>query len=104
MQDTVVKVRASVRLLPTKEGGRTSPVRGCYRPNHNFFGPDNREMTVGSIDLPEGVELHPGQSMEVIIDFWSWPRLAREVYPGRVWSIQEGPRLVGIGFITEVLN
>lgn len=53
-------VRANVRLLPTSESGRMTPIRGSYRPNHNFFGPDSRNTKVGFIDLPEGTELHPG--------------------------------------------
>jgi len=60
MDDERILVRANIRLLSTAEGGRTTPIRGSYRPNHNFFGPDDRNMTVGFIDLPEGKELHPG--------------------------------------------
>ena len=99
-----VTVRAEVRLLPTSEGGRTGPVSGSYRPNHNFFGPDERNMTIGSIDLPDGIQLHPGEATEVTITFWGWPGLAEQVYPGREWRIQEAMRLVGIGRVIEVLG
>src|SRR4051812_23406594 len=88
-----IVARAEVRLLPASQGGRTGPVRGSYRPNHNFFGADNRDMTMGVIDLPADTELHPGQSIEVTIAFIGWPGLAGQVYPGRQWRIQEGPRL-----------
>jgi hypothetical protein len=42
--DDKVRVRASIRFLATAEGGRASPLAGggSYRPNHNFFGPDER--------------------------------------------------------------
>jgi hypothetical protein len=30
-------VRANIRLLTAADGGRTTSVRGSYRPNHNFF-------------------------------------------------------------------
>ena len=104
MSDRSVLVRAKIRLLPTAEGGRTSPVRGgSYRPNHNFFGPDSRTMTIGSIDLPDGTELHPGESIELPIVFCSWPGLNSQIYPGREWRIQEGAQLVGIGTVLEVL-
>ena len=99
-----VTVRAEVRLLPTAESGRKTPVRGSYRPNHNFFGPDNLEMTIGFIELPEGVELHPDQSIELPITFWWWPGLEGQIYPGREWRIQEGHRLIGNGKIIEVLG
>ncbi len=99
-----VSVRAEVRLLPTSEGGRVGPIRGSYRPNHNFFGPDDRNMSVGSIDLPDGSELHPGQSTQVAITFLGWPGLRAQIYPGREWRIQEGLHLVGIGKVIEILS
>lgn len=99
-----ITVRAEVRLLPTSESGRTVPIRGSYRPNHNFFGPDNRTMAVGSIDLPAGSELRPGEATEVTITFFAWPSLAPHIYPGREWRIQEGGRLVAIGRVIEVLS
>ena len=103
-QDRLIKVVASVALLATEKGGRSGSIRGSYRPNHNFFGPDNREMTIGSVDLPTNGELQPGHSMEVIISFWWWPGLAGEIYPGREWSIQEGLRVVGTGTVIKVLE
>lgn len=99
-----IKVVATVTLVATDQGGRTGPIRGSYRPNHNFFGPDNREMAVGFIDLPEGVELTPGQSIETPISVWSWPRLAAEVHAGTEWTIQEGAKVVGFGKVLEVMG
>lgn len=103
-QDGFIHVMASVTLLATDSGGRTSSIRGSYRPNHNFFGPENREMTIGFIDLPDGVELQPGHSIEVPISFWSWPRIAGEIHTGREWTIQEGSKVVGFGKVIEVLE
>jgi translation elongation factor EF-Tu-like GTPase len=98
-----IHVRANIRLLPTAESGRATPIRGSYRPNHNFFGPEDRNMTVGFIDLPEGVELHPGESIELRIILSNWPGLEAQIFPGREWRIQEGARLVGIGTVLEIL-
>ncbi|HWL83758.1 MAG TPA: hypothetical protein VNR89_22610 [Roseomonas sp.] len=103
MHDNVILVKANIRLLPSAESGRTVPISGSYRPNHNFFGPDDRTMTVGFIELPDGTELHPGESIELSIAFWKRPGLEGEVYPGRAWRIQEGAKLVGIGTVIEVL-
>ena len=86
--------------MPTSGSGRTIPIRGSYRLNHNFFEPDNRDMTVGFIDLPDGIELHPGERIDLPIMFWNQPGLRDQIYPGREWRIQEGPKLVGIGTIT----
>lgn len=101
---SIVTVKAEVRLLSTSEGGRIGPIRGSYRPNHNFFGPNDRDMTVGFIDLPDGSELHPGQSMKATITFSGWPGLSDQLYQGRKWRIQEGARLVGFGRVIEVLS
>ncbi len=103
MSDETVSVRANVRLLSTAEGGRASSIKGSYRPNHNFFGPDDRDMTMGRIDLPVDTELHPGDSIDLLITLWNWPGLEGQIYPGREWRIQEGAKLVGIGTILEVL-
>lgn len=102
-KSATISVRAEVRLLPPSKGGRTNPVRGSYRPNHNFFGPDDIEMTIGSIDFPQDAELEPGESMELPITFWRWPGLEEQLYPGREWRIQEGLRLVGVGKVIEIL-
>lgn len=103
MSDDTVSVRANVRLLSTAEGGRASSIKGSYRPNHNFFGPDDRDMTIGCIDLPADTELHPGASIDLPITLWRWPGLEGQIYPGREWRIQEGAKLIGIGTILEVL-
>ena len=103
MNDGDLLIRAHVRLLPAVEGGRTAPVRGSYRPNHNFFGSDARKMATGFLDLPNGTELHPGESIELTIRFWNCPELKDQIYPGREWRIQEGGRLVGFGTVLEIL-
>ncbi|MEQ1673413.1 MAG: hypothetical protein ABL893_21410 [Hyphomicrobium sp.] len=103
MNEESILVMARIRLLPAADGGRKTPIRGSYRPNHNFFEPDNRNMTMGLVDLPEGTELSPGGSLDVPIMFCNWPGLHDQLYPGRQWRIQEGPKLVGFGTIIEVL-
>jgi hypothetical protein len=60
-------------------------------------------MTIGFIEVPEGTELRPGQSIELPITLWWWPGLEGQIYAGREWRIQEGLHLVGIGKIIEVL-
>ena len=54
--------------------------------------------------LPDGVELHPGESIETLVRFFPWSRLAGELYPEREWIIQEGPRVVGFGRVVEVVR
>lgn len=60
-------------------------------------------MTIGFVELSEGSELRPGVSIEVTINFVNWSGLDGQIYLGRQWRIQEGPKLVGIGTILEVV-
>ena len=101
---TEARVRASVRLLSVAEGGRPGPIKGSYRPNHNFFGPDNRNMLVGLIELRDGEELQPGESAVFEIEFLNWSALRPELRPGTAWLIQEGAQVVGVGTVLEILS
>lgn len=99
-----IRVRAHFRLLPTAESGRTVPVSGSYRPNHNFGAADNREMDVAFIEFADGEALQPGEATERDLTFWDRPGLNEVLTPGREWRIQEGPRLVGFGTVLEILG
>ena len=96
-------IRAKIELLSTQDGGRKKPLRGpvSYRPNHNFFGENDREMLMGPIELAEGQSIAPGESVDVNMTLWLWPPLVSELRVGQRWRIQEGAQLVGWG---EVLN
>lgn len=105
MIDDQVRVRATIRFLSTEEGGRSSPLGGgSYRPNHNFFGPDDRDMCMGFIELPEGQQVAPGDTIQTEINLWIYPAVKSEISVGRQWRIQEGSRLVAVGTILEVLD
>jgi hypothetical protein len=101
MEDRRITVRAYIRLLPGCQGSR----QGKWRPNHNFLQPGDPDpdMAIGQIDVPEGTALHPGESIERVMTFLYGPRLDGLIMPGREWRIQEGPHLVGIGTILEIL-
>ncbi|NML11023.1 hypothetical protein HHL08_12850 [Sphingobium sp. AR-3-1] len=105
MSDDAILIQASIYLLTSAEGGRRTPLRGesSYRPNHNFRGPDNSRMCVGAIDLAEGEEIAPGETIERDIIMWIWPEINDLIQPGREWLIQEGAQVVGHGTILAVL-
>ena len=100
-----VRVRARIHLLATEAGGRATPLAGgtSYRPNHNFFGPDSRAMSIGFIDLPERT-IAPGDTFEAEIRFLMWEGIIDKVSPGRTWRIQEGAKLVGTGEVLDLLD
>lgn len=99
-------IRARIELLATGDGGRATPLFGpvSYRPNHNFYCDENREMCMGKIELGEGQAFAPGQAMDVEIVLLTWPALTQDIRVGRRWRIQEGARLVGWGTVMEVLG
>jgi elongation factor Tu len=101
-----VRVEARIRFLSTEEGGRSSPLRGgvSYRPNHNFFGPDDRDMCVGFIELAEGEYAAPGDTIEKVIALSIFSAVEAEIREGREWRIQEGAKLVAMGTILRVLD
>lgn len=104
MSIDVVRVLAEVRMLATADGGKTCAIRQSYRPNHNFFDTEDAEMTIGFLEIPEGIEVEPGGSITLPISFWAWPGLSEIAVPGREWRIQEGHQVVGIGRVIEVLS
>lgn len=101
-----VRVEARIRFLSAAEGGRVSALRGgsSYRPNHNFFGPDSRDMCVGFIELVEGEHVDPGDTIQKEIAFLISPAIEPEIREGREWRIQEGGKLVAVGTILKVLD
>lgn len=101
MGSGLVQVRAIVRLLPTEQGGRARPVAGSWRPNHNFFDADNRQMATGLMEVSQANPLSPGEERLLDIQFIAWPNDVAFVV-GKEWRIQEGAQLVGWGKIVNV--
>lgn len=61
-------------------------------------------MTPGFIMIPEGVELHPGEMIQLPISLQSWLGIEGRIVPGLEWRIQEGETLVGIGAVIALLD
>lgn len=98
-----LKVRATLSFLSTEEGGRNAGVLSGYRPNHNFGLPDGREFYIGQVDFELGQMIQPGESREVSICFIQGPGLIDKLQLGQTWRIQEGPKLVAIGEVLEIM-
>ena len=91
-------VEAEISFLSTEEGGRKTPVKSGYRPNH-FFGEFGY---MGAIILEE--PLNPGESRNVKVAFLDVKELREELAIGKEWRIQEGGFLVGKGIILKLLS
>jgi hypothetical protein len=97
-----IQVLARVSFLPTEQDGRSAPITGIYRSNHNFGQSESREFYVGQVELPLGTSVNPGESHNLAITFLSGPGLDNLLQVKRTWRIQEGARLVATAEILEV--
>jgi translation elongation factor EF-Tu-like GTPase len=99
-----VRIRARIDFLRTEDGGRSTPLAGGtrYRPNHNLFEPENREMAMGEIVAPPGAIIRPGDSLELEMALGPGC-FAVEIVPGRRWRIQEGAKLVATGTVLALV-
>jgi translation elongation factor EF-Tu-like GTPase len=90
---------ATLRLLPTVEGGRQSAIRkDVYRPQF-FLGLSSASCRVDEIDKEM---LSPGEEGEVEMTLVHPERWGRELRPGTEFEIREGSRVVGHGVIKVV--
>ncbi|WP_448659658.1 hypothetical protein ACPVPU_04000 [Sphingomonas sp. CJ99] len=66
--------------------------------------PYDRDMCMGFIELPEGQQVAPGDTVQTEMTFWIYPAVKPEIWSGRQWRIEEGGKLVAVGTILEVLD
>jgi len=100
-----VRVRARISLLPAHASGRTAPVRGKLSSEPQLWLPQTTvKWTLVSLSLPKASCCVPVNRLAREIRFWSRPGLEDVLVPGREWRIQEGPQLVGIGTVLEILE
>jgi translation elongation factor EF-Tu-like GTPase len=101
--DAAIRVLARIHVLTVKEGGRREPFRGRYRPNHNFGASDNRHFFIGEVEIPDGVNVYPGETHELMVMFLPVIGIAEQLTVGRQWRIQEGGKLVATAEVLSVL-
>ena len=88
---------ADVYVLSKEEGGRHTPFFTNYRPQFYFRTTD----VTGVVTLPEGTEMvMPGDNVSINVELIS-PIAIEE---GTRFSIREGGRTVGSGFVTSIVK
>ena len=102
IDDKPIVVSATIALFAQDKGGRPGPFTKGFRPNHNFCGPDDRFFFIGQIEVEEGDWVYPGETREFKVTFLNARGLCELLFPGRIWRIQEGPRLIGTGTVIEI--
>lgn len=101
--DGPFRILARISMLSTEQGGTSGPRRAKYRPNHNFGAPENRTFYIGQVEIPEGTEILPGTTRDLVVTFFNVRGIAELVKVGVKWRIQEGPNLVANAEVLELL-
>ncbi|MGO9805060.1 MAG: hypothetical protein ACLPTL_16675 [Steroidobacteraceae bacterium] len=99
----LVKVRAVLSVLDSEHGGHRITTQASWRPNHNFGDPDGRSFYIGQVDFGLS-DINPGDTREVLVQFFDGPGLRDLLQPGRTWRIQEGPRLFARAKVVELVG
>jgi elongation factor Tu len=85
------------KLLPTKEGGRTTAIAIYYRPQFEF----RTAVVTGTIELPGGKEnLSPGDSAQVTVKLNQRVAMEKDIE----FNVREGGRTVGTGRVMQIIN
>jgi hypothetical protein len=111
-------IKAEITFLPPSEGGRTKPPilvseTGTYRPHIVIGDPQQRVAIVAGREIretylgivfvsgPDDVSFGEKFEAEAVLMYYPLPE-HDAVVPGATFTIREGPRIVGFGYITHV--
>jgi hypothetical protein len=95
---TLIYISARLHLRTSAEGGRMTPLKTGYRPNHVFIpSADPRGLTtyIGEIQFSNVPLLYPGDTHVVHVKFLRLPQIEKFIQVGRIWWIYEVPKLIG---------
>lgn len=93
---------ADLKYLTTQEGGRTTPAFSGYRPQVKF---DFAEMqTSGQQKFLDKETVYPGDTVKAAIKIISVEYFAHSLTEGLTFDFREGPKIIGLGVITSILN
>ena len=94
----LLEIKAKVKLLPTKDGGRKTGFISGYRPNHVFEYNEMGELLqtyIGDIIFNGNSAIEPGEEKEVTVRFVPSQPIEQYLQKGRIWWLHEGARLIG---------
>lgn len=89
-------VKAKMKLLSSEQGGRKTPFKTGYRPNHVFeyFDSKVKETWIGDIIL-EKEFMNPGEEGIVTVRFLADCPIEKYMNIGRKWWIHEAGHRIG---------
>ena len=94
-------IEAEVTFLAPADGGRSTPAKSGYRPNHLVL-PDY--LTSGHHEYRDKDQVLPGESAITEIWFLSPEQYPKSMSVGKIIRVQEGSRLVGHAKVLKVYN
>ncbi|HLP10435.1 MAG TPA: hypothetical protein VK177_00785 [Flavobacteriales bacterium] len=96
-------VKAKLKLLSTEEGGRKTPFKTGYRPNHVFeyFDSKFKESWIGDVVLDTEL-MYPGEERIVTIRFLADSPIEKYMNIGRKWWIHEVHHRIGEAEIVSI--
>jgi elongation factor Tu len=89
------KAKAELFVIPTKEGGRHTPILAGYMPQF-FFG--TTDVTGALVDLHGREMINPGDHAQVSIELTK----PVGIEPGMRFAVREGSKTVGAGVVLSV--
>lgn len=102
--DSIICVKAKIRLLTPEEGGKTNPIRTGYRPNHSFeqlSDTSKMQFYLGEVQFSD--QINPGETKDVIVMFARFSNIEKYLNVGQKWFMYEVPRFIEEGEICEVI-
>lgn len=93
---------AELKYLTADEGGRRTPASSGYRPHIKF--PFSKMMTSGQQKFIGQDTVSPGETVQAKIMILSPQFFENMLEKGMAFEVGEGPRVVAIGKLIEILN
>src|SRR5438067_3940392 len=93
-------IEVEVTFLPPEHGGRHRAVSSGYRPQF-YYGGEDWDATYL---FPEGIPVHPGETVTAEVIFLSPQFHQDRVFPGMPFLVREGNRVIGYGRILRLLG
>jgi hypothetical protein len=95
-------LEALIGALPTEDGGRRTPMLSGYRPSHDFRL--SGELDDATHEYPDTGQVAPGETERAKLWLLAPDRQIERLFAGKLFTVQEGPRVVGNGRILRVIN
>lgn len=105
--DSLLVIKAKLKMKRTEDGGRKTGFISSYRPNHVFeYRPDGQpwKTFIGDIHFDDQPTIEPGEEKIVTVRFLLNQPIEKYLDKGNIWWIHEGPKQIGEAEILTHIN